>query len=276
MEKISSSVIADSRWALVIRLAHCSRSSVRPSRRWVTSSGNSSKSSSRASWTTGTSSSGVCVSIPDSFLTRTSRVSSPFRHGDGGSLVDLGGDLELVHQPPRAGQAAPHPAIAAVAVLEGALQVRDTRPSVTGDHRHSLTTVLPDQADHDLAAFGEHHDVAGDLGDGGGDDGELGRREARLGGQLTALLAGAHDVSVALDRDPNRTGHRRRPPPVQQGLAEPGTPATGEQVTTGVQIPLAAQRRPRPITARPPCPRPRHGPPRGYSAGLRGLTNLGT
>src|SRR5215203_2040832 len=155
MEKISSSVMADSRWALVIRFAHCSRSSVRRSRRWVTSSGSNSRSSSRASWTTGTSSgvpvSGVPVSIPDSFLRRPSRVSSPFRHGDGGSLVDLGGDLELVHQPPRAGQPKPHPAVAAVAVLKGALQVRDARPRVTGDHGHSLTTVLPDQADDDLA-----------------------------------------------------------------------------------------------------------------------------
>src|SRR5215218_9001407 len=168
MEKISSSVMADSRWALVIRFAHCSRSSVRRSRRWVTSSGSNSRSSSRASWTTGTSS-GVDVSIPDSFLTRPSRISSPFRHGDGGSLVDLRGDLELIHQPPRAGQAQPHPAVAAVAVLEGALQIRDARPRVTGHLGHSLPTVLTDQADGEVAAVGEHHDVAGDLGDGGGD-----------------------------------------------------------------------------------------------------------
>src|SRR5829696_3384285 len=207
MEKISSSVMADSRWALVIRFAHCSRSSVRRSRRWVTSSGSNSRSSSLASWTTGTSL-GVPVSIPDSFLTRPSRVLSPFRHGDGGSLVDLGGDLELVHQPPRAGQAEPHPAVAAVAVLEGALEVRDARPGVTGDHGHSLTTVLPDQADDDLAAFGEHHDVAGDLGDGGGDDGELGRREARLGGQLTALLAGTHPVLLRSSRGSLSRAHQ--------------------------------------------------------------------
>src|SRR4029450_8412547 len=166
MEKISSSVMADSRCALVIRLAHCSRSSVRRSRRWVTSSGSNSKSSSRASWTTGTSSgagvssmSGVRVSsIPDSFLTRASRISSPFRHRDGGSLVDLRGDLELVHQPPRTGQAQPHPPVAAVAVREGPLQIRDPGPSITSDHGHALTTVLTDQADDDLAAFGEHDD----------------------------------------------------------------------------------------------------------------------
>src|SRR5918995_5898792 len=146
--------MADNRWALVIRLAHCSRSSVRRSRRWVTSSGSNSRSSSRASWTTGTSS-GVRVSIFDSFLKRPSRVSSPFRHGHGGSLVDLGADLELVHQPPRARQAKPHPPVAAVAVLKGPLQVRDARPGIPSDHGHSLTTVLADQADDDLAAFGE-------------------------------------------------------------------------------------------------------------------------
>src|SRR5512132_3879065 len=239
MEKISSSVMADSRWALVMRVAHCSRSSVRRSRRWVTSSGSNSRSSSRASWTTGTSS-GVRVSIPDSFLTRPSRVSSPFRHRDGGSLVALRGDLELVHQPPRAGQAQPHPAVAAVAVGEGALEVRDARPGITGDHGHSLTAVLPDQADDDVATFGEHHDVAGDLGDGGGDDGELGRREARLGGQLTALLAGGHHVSVGLYGDPNLTGHRVGPPSVEQRLAEPGAPAAGQQVTTRIQIPRSS------------------------------------
>src|SRR4029453_9743555 len=188
MEKISSSVMAPSRCALVIRLAHCSRSCVRRSRRWVTSSGSNSRSSLRLSWMTGTSS-GVPVSIPDSFLTRSSRLLSPFGHGDGSSLVDLRGDLELVHQPPRARQAQPHPAVAAVAVLEGPLQVRDARPGVTSDHGHSLTTVLADQADDDLATFGEHHDVAGDLGDGGGADGELGRREARLGAPRTPLLA---------------------------------------------------------------------------------------
>src|SRR5215207_9339631 len=198
MEKISSSVIADSRWALVIRLAHCSRSSVRRSRRWVTSSGSNSRSSSRASWTTGTSS-GVRFSIVDSFLKRPSRVSSPFRHGDGGPPIDLRGDLKLIHQPPRAWQAQPHPPIAAIAVLKSPLQVRDARPGVPSDHGHPLTTVLPDQADNDLAALGEHHDVAGDLGDGGGDDGELGRRETRLGGELAALLAGGHHVSVGPD-----------------------------------------------------------------------------
>src|SRR4030095_1254924 len=223
MEKISSSVMADNRCALVIRLAHCSRSSVRRSRRWVTSSGSNSRSSSRASWTTGTSS-GVPVSIPDSFLTRASRISSPFRHRDGGSLVDLRGDLKLVHKPPRTGQAQPHPPVAAVAVLEGTLQIRDPRPGITSDHGHALTTVLTDQADDDLAAFGEHDDVAGDLGEGGRDDGGVGRREAPLGGQLTALLAGAHHVSIGLDGDPNLTGHRRRPPPAQQRAPNPRRP----------------------------------------------------
>src|SRR5215211_5247695 len=149
MEKISSSVMADSRCALVIRLAHCSRSSVRRSRRWVTSSCSSSLSSSRASWMTGTSSD-VPLFIPDSFLTRISRVSSPFRHGHGGSLVDLRGDLELVHQPPRARQAQPHPSVAAVAILDGPLQVRDAWPGVTSHHRHPFPTVIADQADENL------------------------------------------------------------------------------------------------------------------------------
>src|SRR4029450_6938344 len=198
MEKISSSVMADSRWALVMRLAHCSRSSVRPSRRWVTSSGSSSRSSSRLSWTTGTSS-GERVSIPDSFLSRPSRVLSPLGHGDRGSLVDLGADLELVHQPARARQAQPHAPIAAVAILKGLPQIRDAWPGITSHHRHSLTTVLTDKADGDLATVGEHHDVAGDLRDGGRDDGELGRREPGPGGQLTAPLAGGHHVSVGAD-----------------------------------------------------------------------------
>src|SRR5512133_175926 len=207
MEKISSSVMADSRCALVMRLAHCSRNSVRWSRRWVTSSCSSSRSSSRLSWTTGTSS-GVLVSIPDSFLSCPSRVLSPLGHGDRGSLVDLGADLELVHEPPRARQAQPHAPVAAVAVLKGALEVRDAWADVTSDHRHPLTTVIADQADQDLAAVGEHHDVAGDLGDGGGDDSELGRREPGPGGELAALLAGGHHVSVGLDGDPDLTGHR--------------------------------------------------------------------
>src|SRR4029453_5830971 len=124
MEKISSSVMADSRCAWVIRFAHCSRSSVRRSRGWGARAGSNSGASPRASWTTGTSS-GVGFSIPDSFLTRPSRVSSPFRHRHGGSLVYLGSHLELIHQPPRPGQAQPHPAIAAVAVGEGTLEVRD-------------------------------------------------------------------------------------------------------------------------------------------------------
>src|SRR5215213_83079 len=174
MEKISSSVMADNRWALVIRFAHCSRSSVRRSRKWVTSSGSSSRSSSRASWTTGTSS-GVPVSMWDSFHRPRSRIAPPFRHGDGGSLVELGGELELIHQPPRPGQPQPQPPIAAVAVLEGTLGVRNARPNITGDHGHALAAGLTDQADDQLTTVGEHHDVAGDLGDGGGDDGELGR-----------------------------------------------------------------------------------------------------
>jgi hypothetical protein len=34
----------------------------------------------------------------DSFLIRPSRVTSPFRHGDGGALVDFRANLELVNQ----------------------------------------------------------------------------------------------------------------------------------------------------------------------------------
>src|SRR4029450_10940478 len=207
MEKISSSVMADNRCALVIRLAHCSRNSVRPSRRWVTSSGSNSRSSSRASWMTGTSS-GAPVSIFDSFLIRPSRISSPFRHRDRGPLVNLGGDLELIHQPPRARQAQPHPPIAAVPILQGPLQVRDTRPDVTSDHRHPLTTVLPDQAHNRLATVGEHHNVAGDLRDSGRNNRELGRREPHLSSQLTTLLTRRHHISIALDGTPTLPGHR--------------------------------------------------------------------
>ena len=60
------------------------------------------------------------------------------------------------------------------------------------------------------------------------------------GGELAALLAGGDHVGVGADGDANLTGHRSGPPSVEQRLAEPGAPAAGEQVTTRIQVPLAA------------------------------------
>ena len=70
---------------------------------------------------------------------------------------------------------------------------------VAGDDHHALAVAVGGEAEEDLALLGVHEDVAGDLGDGSGDDGLLTAREAGNGGERPALLASLDDIHVRRD-----------------------------------------------------------------------------
>src|SRR5690606_1352862 len=137
----------------------------------------------------------------------------PLPHDDRRADADLGGDLEGVHQAAGPGQAEAEPSAGRVPVLHGPLDVGDARALVAGDDLDGrvLARALVDGADEDLAPAGVGDDVAGDLGDGGGDERGVGVRAADLVGQLAARAARHDDVRVGRDHDPDPAERHQRP-----------------------------------------------------------------
>src|SRR5438445_3887806 len=132
---------------------------------------------------------------------------APFLHRHGGPLAGNRHDVEVVHQAPRARQPEPQSARRRVPILQRTGDVGNPRPLIARYDDESIEVPVHHDAQRDLTPLGVHQDVAGDLGDGGGDDGLVAAREPRLGRELPPLLPGAHDVDVGRDRDQQLFSH---------------------------------------------------------------------
>ena len=99
------------------------------------------------------------------------------------------------------------------------------------------------QLDDRPRRIGEPHDVAGDLGDRRGDQGQVGRGEAGPGGELARRLSRRHDVGVGRDRR-SAPSSSRAVPAVQQRHAQPRAQVALQQVAGRVDLSLPA-----PVTA---------------------------
>src|SRR2546425_9811070 len=113
----------------------------------------------------------------------------PLLHGDGRPLPDDRRDVELIHQPSRAGETQTEPARGGVPVLQGAPDVRDARSLIARDHDQALAVAITDHVDGDLAAPRVHENVARELRDRGSDDRLVATGETGVRSQAPALLA---------------------------------------------------------------------------------------
>jgi hypothetical protein len=118
-------------------------------------------------------------------------------------------DLELVHQASSAGQPEAEPAVRRESLLERCLDILDTGAFVECEHEQPTAAVLLETAHADLTRADVHDDVAGDLGDRGGDQGGVGPREAQPRRERARLGAGGHEIGVVADRHPDLIRHPR-------------------------------------------------------------------
>src|SRR6478609_226463 len=184
--------------------------------------------------------------------------SSPFGHCPGGALADFGDDVELVHQSSGAGQPEAQASVGAHAVPHRTGDVTDPGAGVPGDDGNSAATGFVHDPYDDLPAAGEFHDVAGDLRDRGGDQGEIGGGEPGPGRDVAALLSGCHHVRVQGDQYPGLVIVALGRPAVEQGGAQLQAAVTLQQVTGGVEVSLPSavsggqgeQNRPAPVGGR--------------------------
>ena len=96
------------------------------------------------------------------------------------------------------GRPRPRPSYGAVAVLEGLRRRRGCRGRCPGPRRGHPGCGWSQQLDRHSPLAGEPDDVAGDLGDRGREQGEVGAREPGARRQLAGGLAGRDDVGVAV------------------------------------------------------------------------------
>src|SRR4029453_3705192 len=106
---------------------------------------------------------------------RLSPPPSPHRHPR--TLAEVGRDLELVHQTPRARQAKTQTAGGRIAILHGAIEVGNSGSVVGGHDLDAALEVILDESEHDLSVQRVANDVPRPLRDRGGDDGQIGYRE---------------------------------------------------------------------------------------------------
>src|SRR5438445_243622 len=149
---------------------------------------------------------------------------APFLHRHGGPLARNGHDVEVVHQAPRPRQPQTQPPRCRVPVLQRAGDVGNPGPLIARDDDHAIEVPVHDRAQRDLAPLGVHQDVAGDLGDGSGDDGLVAAREPRLGGELPPFLPGADDIDVGCDRNEQLFSHGLPGPARARGAPGPADP----------------------------------------------------
>src|SRR2546425_10706163 len=97
----------------------------------------------------------------------------------------------MIRRPPRS-TLFPYTTLFRSPVLQSASHVRNAGPLVAGDDDQAIQVPVQHGAERDLAALGVHENVAGDLGDRGGNDGLVAAREPGYRRQLPPLLAGAH------------------------------------------------------------------------------------
>src|SRR3954469_19886436 len=136
----------------------------------------------------------------------------PLRHRHGRPAPRAGVHAELVHEPPRPGEAEAEAAAGAVAVAERCLEVADAGAGVLGDDDEPGPVRLLAGPHDDLARADVHDDVARDLGDGRGQQRRVGPREPEPLGQRASLRPRGHEVRVAGDADADLILHRGRPP----------------------------------------------------------------
>src|SRR5204862_4456414 len=86
-----------------------------------------------------------------------------------------------------------------VPVLHGQSHVGDPRALVSGYHDDAPAPSITDEGEHDLSPPCVLHDVACDLGDRRGHDGEVTPGKANVRGQLTSSLSGGQDVVLGVD-----------------------------------------------------------------------------
>src|SRR5439155_15950954 len=98
-----------------------------------------------------------------------------------------------------AGQTETKPARRRVALLEGLAKVGDSRALVPRDDDEPRPGSVDDVGDDDLAHSRVLEDVPGELGDRGGDQGEVAGRETESAGENTPLLTRDDDVAVSPD-----------------------------------------------------------------------------
>jgi hypothetical protein len=122
-------------------------------------------------------------------------------------------ELELVDEAARARQPEPEPVAGRVAVLQRQVHVGDPRPLVAGHDLDALAAAQVHDAQRDLAGARVGGDVAGYLGDRGGEQREIRAGEPEVGAHRARLLARADDVGVGFDRNPDASRHRRPAPP---------------------------------------------------------------
>src|ERR1044071_87711 len=97
-------------------------------------------------------------------------VTNPFFHGDGRADADLGNDVEIVHQQFRSWQTHAQPSPRGVAVLHCLRHIGDARPLVTRDDAQAVCGATVRRLENNFPAFRVLDNVAGDFGNGGGDE----------------------------------------------------------------------------------------------------------
>src|ERR1043166_8195537 len=135
----------------------------------------------------------------------------PLSHRDDRPAAELGGELELVHEPPRPGQPQAKAPRSREPVLQCQCHVRNSRALVPGDDQHPPASVALDQLDVHLPLGGVRQNIACHFGDRGRDDREIAGGEPQRRGQAPAFLPRRHDVHVGPDRDQPFSAHAVRP-----------------------------------------------------------------
>ena len=122
----------------------------------------------------------------------------PLANGHGRAAARCAVDLHLVHQAPRAGQAHPRPAAGGEAVAHRLIDVGDARAVIGHDDLDAR--LLPGGAtladdDSPVPVGGVAHDVARQLGDGGGDAALIDDAEPEPPRHFAGRLTRGHDVA---------------------------------------------------------------------------------
>src|SRR5215472_3080769 len=116
-------------------------------------------------------------------------------------LPNLRFNLKFIHEPSNARQTQTKTSRRAVTILECLTNVGDSRSLVARDHDDALSVRRTHQPHNDLTLSGVHDDIARQFGNGGSDQGEIGRRESELGSLGAPGLPRSDDIQVGRYRD---------------------------------------------------------------------------
>src|SRR6185437_10292930 len=133
----------------------------------------------------------------------------PLPHRDGSAHAHLRDDLEVVHQPSRAGKSKAQASARRKAVTHRLLDVGNAWSLVARHDAHPAATAVLDDVEGNIAVLRVDHDVAGDLRDRRRDQGQVAALESDLRRESAADLTGHHHVFVARYGDPTRLTHAR-------------------------------------------------------------------